>query len=89
MGVIHPAELFCKLLLTGVGHPLFWGVGHPTNPDFMKTITITLDDELVASLRKAAQAQGGRSISSLIREACAEKLDRDTAEQPQPEEATV
>jgi metal-responsive CopG/Arc/MetJ family transcriptional regulator len=55
----------------------------------MKTITITLDDELVASLRKAAQAQGGRSISSLIREACAEKLERESANQPATEEAAA
>jgi predicted transcriptional regulator len=55
----------------------------------MKTITITLDDDIADRLTERAKLQGGRSVSSLIREACAEKLDRDTTPEPQPEEATA
>ncbi len=50
----------------------------------MASITITLDEELHAALRERAEQQGGRSISSLIREACAEKLEREA--QPGTEE---
>lgn len=52
----------------------------------MKSITITLDDAIADRLKERAESQGGRSISSLIREACAEKLDRDAATETQPEE---
>lgn len=55
----------------------------------MKTITITLDDAIADRLLERAKLQGGRSVSSLIREACAEKLDREEASEtatPQPEE---
>jgi len=71
--------------------PFILGVSDTlSKPDFMKTITITLDDELTDRLRERAEAQGGRSISSLIREACAEKLDRDEpAPQPETQEATA
>lgn len=56
----------------------------------MKSITITLDDAIADRLKERAESQGGRSISSLIREACAEKLDRDEpAPQLQPEEVTA
>lgn len=80
-----PIQNNCNFLLTGVGHLLLWGVGHPTDADFMKTITITLDDVIADRLRERAENQGGRSISSLIREACAEKLDRDAATETQME----
>jgi metal-responsive CopG/Arc/MetJ family transcriptional regulator len=57
----------------------------------MASITITLDDDLAERLREKAEQQGGRSISSLIREACDEKLERDNKPAPQPvtEEAAV
>ena len=51
----------------------------------MKTITITLDDAIAERLRERAECQGGRSISSLIREACTEKLDREAAAEFQPQ----
>jgi metal-responsive CopG/Arc/MetJ family transcriptional regulator len=55
----------------------------------MRTLTITLDDELTERLRERAHQQGGRSISSYIREACSEKLERDEPTQLQPEEAAA
>ena len=40
----------------------------------MKTLTLTLDHETEKTLREIAAAQGGRSVSSLIREAVAAHL---------------
>jgi len=42
----------------------------------MQTITITLDESLYERAKAKCDEQGGRSVSSLIREATAEKLDR-------------
>lgn len=55
----------------------------------MKHINITLGEDVFENLRDMAAKCGGRSISSLIREACAEKLDRDAATETQTEEASV
>lgn len=53
----------------------------------MQSITITLDEEMADALRDMARNQGGRSVSSLIREAVTEKLERVHIEEAQPEEA--
>lgn len=53
----------------------------------MTSITITIDDELADAVREQAAKQGGRSVSSLIREAVTEKLERER--NPQPEEVAA
>lgn len=45
----------------------------------MANITITLEKELADLLREKAGEQGDNSISSFVREALSEKLDRDRA----------
>lgn len=43
----------------------------------MATLTLTIPDELLEDLRAKADSEGGRSVSSVIREACTEKLERE------------
>lgn len=49
---------------------------------------LTLPTEIMEQLIDAA-AKDGRSVSSWVRQACVEKLDRDTANQPEQEEAAA
>lgn len=48
----------------------------------MTTVTLTVDDELLESAKVHCKEQGDRSLSSLIREALAEKLARTTVPGP-------
>jgi predicted CopG family antitoxin len=79
-----------QFIVDGCQTPVIFGVSDTqAKPDFMKTITITLDDAIAERLRERAECQGGRSISSLIREACTEKLDREAAAEFQTQNEEV
>lgn len=43
----------------------------------MANITITLEDPILERLREQSEQQGGRSISSIIREALGEKFEKE------------
>ena len=58
------------------------GVSHLADVDYMQTLSFTIDEEVADALRERAEQQGGRSVSSIIREAIEEKLGRE----PQTEE---
>ncbi len=58
-------------------------IGRPL-PKFNLALPEHVMDRLIA-----AAAKDNRSVSSWVAQACAEKLDRDTTPEPQPEEATA